>query len=818
MVASAPAPSPAIPAAAAAPCSAASAGASTASTAPPTASPRELQLPPLPPLGVSADLRSVQESRNRYHRRGQMDTGAGADESDSAEVGGIDMERPAVTYNADQVLGSGAFGVVYQASIVETGETVAIKKVLQDKRFKNRELQIMQELRHPNIVELKHAFHVAGKKPKETYLNVVMEYCAESLHSAMERYVKMKQVMPLLLVQLYTYQMLRGIAYMHARGICHRDIKPQNLLIACPMHALKICDFGSAKRLSNNEPNVAYICSRFYRAPELIFGSQHYSSVIDVWSAGCVTAELILGTVLFPGNSGVDQLMEIIKILGTPTHDDIVAMNPVYGEFKFPHIKTSSWRKVFRSRATPEAVDFFSRMIQYNPKARPTGLEACAHVFFDSLRCQHTRILDVDPLPDSLFWFTSEELALMDPEMKRKLIPEWVNLEQGGTWHSQQKMHHQHPQPLQLQQQEQQQQEQQRQQQQQQMREQQHRGRRQQRSEKQETKQQQQQQHQPQPLQVELQPQPRQQQQQHYKELELELLHEEQEQVLQEEEQQRPEHRQRQRQQQPQWPEQQQLHESHRHQSQKEQQHNGLPIVSEWSAARRRDGLPVDDLGLSASQKAPADKRAQAMEQQGCAEPAVSPCTGRAGVPAQWSAADQVSTSSSPTGLEITECWNADGQDPPDKGFGSHRVPEGRNSIPPASPKLRLGTGCQQRVDADKSALRGGAPPGFQGLVEELRPEMQRPRTSDQRKAGGHLPLRLEPLMGEDKRSFPASARQRRKGGQESRTNKVSMNEFTGSSLWMESQGQIGAEAAELQHPRTTENWRSWDSASPHLK
>ncbi len=91
---------------------------------------------------------------------------------------------------------------------------------------------------------------------------------------------------------------------------------------------------------------MSYICSRYYRAPELIFGSTNYTTSIDIWSEGCVAAELLLGHPLFPGDSGVDQLVEIIKVLGTPTREEIRAMNPNYTEFKFPQIKAHPWNKV----------------------------------------------------------------------------------------------------------------------------------------------------------------------------------------------------------------------------------------------------------------------------------------------------------------------------------------------------------------------------------------------------------------------------------------------------------------------------------------
>lgn len=339
--------------------------------------------------------------------------------------------KASFTYNAERVLGSGSFGIVYQAQVVETNETVAIKKVFQDKRYKNRELQIMKELKHPNIVELKHAFYTSGDKPGETYLNVVMEYCSDTVYRVMKHYNKMKQPMPNIFVKLYTYQMSRSCAYIHAVGICHRDIKPQNLLVDGRSHALKLCDFGSAKRLVKGEPNVAYICSRYYRAPELIFGATDYTTAIDIWSAACVTAEMILGQPLFPGESGVDQLVEIIKVLGTPTREQLMAMNPNYTEFKFPTIKAHPWHKVFRQRTSPDAIDFVSKLLQYDPKARPHGLEAVLHEFFDELRDSATKLSSSKPLPE-LFDFSKEEQTQMqemlrkDSTLLERWIPQWV--------------------------------------------------------------------------------------------------------------------------------------------------------------------------------------------------------------------------------------------------------------------------------------------------------------------------------------------------------------------------------------------------------
>jgi glycogen synthase kinase 3 beta len=312
------------------------------------------------------------------------------------------------TYNADRVVDKGTFGVVYLATVAETGEQVAIKKVLQDRRYKNRELQIIKELSHPNVVPLKHAFYTAGKKPDEVYLNVVMEFVPDTLYRVIKHYTKMRSPMPPLLVKLYTYQMYRSLAYIHATGICHRDIKPQNLLVNTAPQILKLCDFGSAKRLVKGEPNVSYICSRYYRAPELIFGATDYDPAIDVWSAGCVVAEMFLGMPLFRGESSVDQLVEIIKVLGTPTRAQVNSMNPKYDGWELPEVQPRNWNSVLRG-APSEAIDFIASVLTYEPQRRPTALEILSHHYFEELRAPDCRLPSGGPLPP-LFDWTSEEL------------------------------------------------------------------------------------------------------------------------------------------------------------------------------------------------------------------------------------------------------------------------------------------------------------------------------------------------------------------------------------------------------------------------
>ncbi|KAL3920875.1 MAG: hypothetical protein SGILL_003040 [Bacillariaceae sp.] len=226
-------------------------------------------------------------------------------------------------------------------------------------------------------------------------------------------------------VKLYLYQLSRALAHIHSLGICHRDIKPQNLLVNPKNQQLKLCDFGSAKALVPGEPNVSYICSRYYRAPELIFGSTDYTTAIDIWSQGCVGAELLLGQPLFPGDSGVDQLVEIIKVLGTPTKEEIRSMNSNYIEFKFPQIKGCQWKKIFRNKTPEEAMDFIAQTLAYTPSKRLDPLAGCAHTFFDELRVEGTELPNNGgPLPP-LFDWTPHELGssqeLLDKVRERRM-------------------------------------------------------------------------------------------------------------------------------------------------------------------------------------------------------------------------------------------------------------------------------------------------------------------------------------------------------------------------------------------------------------
>ena len=314
--------------------------------------------------------------------------------SDSQKVSSIYERQSLQTYSSTKVAGNGTFGVVYQSIIPETGETVAIKKVLQDTRYKNRELDIHKDLDHPNIVSLRHSFFTPGTSPNELFLNLVMEYLPDTLYKYARSFTRQQSAMPLLLIKLYSFQLLRSLHYCHSQGICHRDIKPQNLLVDPATHRLALCDFGSAKRLVRGEPNIAYICSRYYRAPELCLGATEYTTAVDVWSAGCVIAEMFLGSPLFAGESAADQIIEILKVLGRPSREQFFDMNCRDIVAKLPDMKGMAWVRAMRGKAPQEAAGFLEQVMVYSPARRPTALQAMQHCFFDELRRRDTRLPD----------------------------------------------------------------------------------------------------------------------------------------------------------------------------------------------------------------------------------------------------------------------------------------------------------------------------------------------------------------------------------------------------------------------------------------
>ncbi|KAH1236844.1 Shaggy-related protein kinase eta [Glycine max] len=357
----------------------------------------------------------------------------------STTVGGKNGKpKQTKSYIAERIVGTGSFGIVFLAKCLETGEPVAIKKVLQDKRYKNRELQLMRLMDHPNVISLKHRFF-STTSADELFLNLVMEYVPESMYRVSKFYSNTNQSMPLIYVKLYMHQIFSGLAYIHTvPGVCHRDLKPQNILVDPLTHQVKICDFGSAKVLVKGKANISHICSLFYRAPELMFGATEYTTSIDIWSAGCVLAELLLGQPLFPGENAVDQLVEIIKVQLLLPHVRFLA-HPLRRKFpvriqttmisSFHRSERIHGSRIFHEKMPPEAIDLASRLLQYSPSLRCTALEACAHPFFDELREPNAHLPDGRPFPP--LFNLKQELSGASPELIDKLIPDHVKRQIG---------------------------------------------------------------------------------------------------------------------------------------------------------------------------------------------------------------------------------------------------------------------------------------------------------------------------------------------------------------------------------------------------
>ena len=175
--------------------------------------------------------------------------------------------------------------------------------------------------------------------------------------------------------------MIKCIGYLHSLGICHRDIKPQNILIDPADFTLKLCDFGCAKHLVKTESNIAYICSRFYRPPELVVGATKYTTQVDVWSMGCVIAELVINKPIFQGKSATDQLLQIMKILGTPTNEQLKAMNGKnINTSKLPKINQIPWKEFFKGKNNDELfIDLVEKLLVYEPMKRLSPYQALLH-------------------------------------------------------------------------------------------------------------------------------------------------------------------------------------------------------------------------------------------------------------------------------------------------------------------------------------------------------------------------------------------------------------------------------------------------------
>ncbi|XP_022959082.1 mitogen-activated protein kinase 15-like [Cucurbita moschata] len=295
-------------------------------------------------------------------------------------------------YRIEEVIGKGSYGVVCSAYDTHIGEKVAIKKIndifehVSDATRILREIKLLRLLRHPDIVEIKHILLPPSRREfKDIY--VVFELMESDLHQV----IKANDDLTPEHYQFFLYQLLRGLKYIHTANVFHRDLKPKNILANADCK-LKICDFGLARVAFNDTPTAIfwtdYVATRWYRAPELC-GSffSKYTPAIDIWSIGCIFAELLTGKPIFPGKNVVHQLDLMTDFLGTPNAEAIARVRnekarrylssmrkkkPVPFSQKFPH-------------ADPLALRLLERMLAFEPKDRPTAEEALADPYFKGL-------------------------------------------------------------------------------------------------------------------------------------------------------------------------------------------------------------------------------------------------------------------------------------------------------------------------------------------------------------------------------------------------------------------------------------------------
>ncbi|KAG2052353.1 Pkinase-domain-containing protein [Suillus hirtellus] len=278
---------------------------------------------------------------------------------------------------------SRTYGVVYKARDVTTNQIVALKKIRLEAEDEGvpstaiREISLLKELKDDNIVRLLDIVHAEQK------LYLVFEFLDVDLKRYMENANTSGTPISIGIVKRFTHQLNAGLLYCHSHRILHRDLKPQNLLID-KKNNLKLADFGLARAFGIPMRTYTHeVVTLWYRAPEVLLGSRHYSTAIDMWSVGCIFAEMVMrGSPLFPGDSEIDQIFKIFRILGTPSEETWpgVTQLPDYKD-TFPR-----WSKQELKSVVPnldeQGLDLLAHTLTYDTAKRISAKRALNHPYF----------------------------------------------------------------------------------------------------------------------------------------------------------------------------------------------------------------------------------------------------------------------------------------------------------------------------------------------------------------------------------------------------------------------------------------------------
>ncbi|KAH8078311.1 kinase-like domain-containing protein [Filobasidium floriforme] len=333
-------------------------------------------------------------------------------------------------YKLVDTIGEGAYGVVKAAVHVPTGTQVAIKRITPFDHAMFcmrtlREIKLLKHFRHENIIAILDILRPRDLDSfKEVYL--IQELMETDLH----RVIRTQELSDDH-CQYFIYQTIRGLKALHTADVLHRDLKPSNLLLNANCD-LKICDFGLAR--STAQPNLdvganaymtEYVATRWYRAPEVMLSFKEYTKAIDMWSVGCILAEMINGRPLFPGRDYHHQLSLILDVLGTPMMDDFQEITSSRSK---DYLRALPFRtkRDFRSlcpKASPTAIDFLERCLTFSPSKRITVQEALAHPYLEPYHDDQDEP-SADPLPPHFFDFDNAPEQLSRSALKQMIYNE----------------------------------------------------------------------------------------------------------------------------------------------------------------------------------------------------------------------------------------------------------------------------------------------------------------------------------------------------------------------------------------------------------